>query len=282
MDISKKLAELMEGTVGVESELGQGSTFWFTAEFEKQNVQIATPKDAQTLSSLTSLRVLIVDDNTTSRDMLKYHCDQWHTKSYCVENGRDAVDFLTVQAEAGEPIHLVLLDMKMPTLDGVTVATIIKSTPLIAQTTLIMLMVLHQTLTPEVMRLCLLKPIHVRRLRRSLCAVAKALQLRSLQNSPTTHSLRHSTSGSFSHVSSDSDIESLEHELDVSTATKSRALTPQYLSSHGASIISSLKKSQSCGSLSRKEGRILVADDNVINRRVLRQQLKKLGMYVRV
>ncbi|PYV36817.1 MAG: hypothetical protein DMG06_29735, partial [Acidobacteria bacterium] len=87
--ISKQLAEMMEGEIGVESEPGRGSTFWFTARLKEQPPKpqsVARPR-----INLQGRRVLIVDDNATSRTILRRQTTAWGMVSDCAENGSRAL-----------------------------------------------------------------------------------------------------------------------------------------------------------------------------------------------
>ncbi len=136
--ISKQLVELMGGTIGVESKEGKGSTFWFTARFEKQTnpVEDTTRSD---LSTLKGVRVLIVDDNVTNRRILGHQLETVGMIHDEAESGQAALGMLRWSAQAGKPYDLAILDLMMPGMDGFELASAIKADPAIAKTPLLML-----------------------------------------------------------------------------------------------------------------------------------------------
>ena len=128
--IRKQLTTMMGGDIGCESETGKGSTFWFTVRLELQNggqESIVTPR-----GDLKGLRLLIVDDNATNRKILEQYAKTWGMVSESVEDGPSALHTLHAAAEKGEPVHLALLDMQMPNMDGLMLAQAIKDDPPIA------------------------------------------------------------------------------------------------------------------------------------------------------
>jgi len=141
---------LMHGQIGVQSEAGKGSTFWFTAQFEKQTGD-PTPAN-KALSNLFNLRVLVVDDNATNRQILRHQIFAWNMRRGSAASGFEALKILRAAAEAGEPYDLAILDMQMPEMDGMTLAKAIKADPAIAQTHLIMLTSLGQRFSAEELR----------------------------------------------------------------------------------------------------------------------------------
>ncbi len=121
--ISKRLANLMGGDVGVESEYGRGSTFWFTARLGKgvANVRKFVPDP-----DLRGRRVLVVDDNEMSRIVLSDMLTGMTFSVKDVVSGKAAVEEIRTAAEAGRPYDVVLLDWRMPGMDGIETAQAIR------------------------------------------------------------------------------------------------------------------------------------------------------------
>jgi two-component system sensor histidine kinase/response regulator len=135
--ISKQLVEMMDGEIGVQSRVGTGSTFWFTAQLEKQPA--ATGASALVKGSLNRKRVLIVDDNTTNRKILVHQAISWGMIPAVAASGQRAFELLRAAAGEGEPFDLVILDLMMPEMDGFEVARTIKADESIASVRLMML-----------------------------------------------------------------------------------------------------------------------------------------------
>ena len=132
--ICKKLVGLMNGNIEFKSELGKGSSFFFNIEFQKQVI----PTLPVSSKGLSNLRVLIIDDNSTSRQILDQYLRGWGSQSDSVSSGREGLKMLQ-DAVAHNPYNLVILDMRMPEMDGLALARSIKSNPLLASIRLIML-----------------------------------------------------------------------------------------------------------------------------------------------
>ena len=135
--ICKQLAELMGGEVSVESEEGKGSEFSFTARLAKQAEGIKTVTPPPT--DLHTVRVLIVDDNATSREILTAYVSSWGMRPSETADGPTAVQLLLKAAEAGDPFQIAILDMQMPIMDGEMLGQTIKADKRLAATALVML-----------------------------------------------------------------------------------------------------------------------------------------------
>jgi CheY-like chemotaxis protein len=139
--ISLQLVRLMGGTIWVESKLGEGSTFHFTARFARRPV-VATRTDGSVLplpAELTGMDVLVVDDNATNRRILEELLIGWGARPTVAANGPEALEKLTAMNVSGGRFGLVLLDAHMPEMDGFMVAERIQADPTFAGTTIMML-----------------------------------------------------------------------------------------------------------------------------------------------
>jgi two-component system sensor histidine kinase/response regulator len=124
--ICRQLAALMGGEIGVHSEVGRGSTFWFEVRLEP--VADAAPTLTRLpRQNLIGLRALIVDDNASNREILQQHLGSWGVEAVAVESSAAALTALNAGDEAG--FDLGLVDDQMPGMDGIQLAKLIRKDP---------------------------------------------------------------------------------------------------------------------------------------------------------
>src|SRR5262249_47285373 len=132
-----RLVELMGGEIGVDSEPGQGSIFWFTLPWTPPLAPVPLPSHAAV--DLRGVRVLVVDDNATNRRLLQLYLRNWGMESEEAVNGQQALAQLHRAVQAGRPYQVALLDYQMPEMDGLELATHIKANPALAALKLVLL-----------------------------------------------------------------------------------------------------------------------------------------------
>jgi len=158
--IAKQLSEMMGGRMWVESQVGHGSTFYFTvvAASDSNSLPIAYDNPQP---NFDGKRLLIVDDNATNRQILTLQAQSWGMLTNAAESGFEALDWI----RQGEPFDLAILDMQMPKMDGLTLAAEIRKQPGYQKLPLIMLTSIgrpetaNHTRTPVDFAAFLTKPI---------------------------------------------------------------------------------------------------------------------------
>jgi PAS domain S-box-containing protein len=173
--ISKQLIELMNGQIGVESAPDKGSTFWFTLQLEKQPPG-STGYYRRPNADLNDVRVLIVDNNATNRQILMHQTGSWKMRNAAVSSGAEALELLRVEAAAHDPFNVAILNLQTPEMDGLTLAQTIRADKALQQTRLVMLTSLGLRLDAEAWRSAgidayLVKPVKQSRLHDCLAAV---------------------------------------------------------------------------------------------------------------
>jgi len=138
LTISARLVAMMGGTMWVESEVGRGSQFHFTARLETsgKSIEVGTVAPAEILRGV---KVLVTDDNRTNRRILEGMLKRWDMKLTSLGDGDHALVALSSALEAGEPYGLILTDMHMPKMDGFALVERIRRRPELSAAIIMML-----------------------------------------------------------------------------------------------------------------------------------------------
>jgi CheY-like chemotaxis protein len=161
--ICRRIVELMHGQLGVHSEPGKGSTFWFTADLEKSSLIAFMPEPAP--ASLQGRQILVVDDNATNGKLLDQLLTVWKAPHRTVDSADAAMAELRRAAAANRPYELVVLDHHMPGADGMQLAAAIRAEPTLQCPALLLLTSRGERVSPEKMVAagfagCELKPVY--------------------------------------------------------------------------------------------------------------------------
>jgi PAS domain S-box-containing protein len=139
--ISKQLAERMGGEIGIISEEGRGSEFWFTVRLGKQAEQ---EHNAAPSADIRGVHILIVDDNASNREVLMTQLKAWGVRAEETPDGTAALQALYRACDAGDPFRVAILDMQMLGMDGAALARAIKADETLKDTRLVLLSSLGQ------------------------------------------------------------------------------------------------------------------------------------------
>ena len=123
--ICKSLAELMGGTIGVESEKGRGARFWFTAAFESMPDR-QRAQEEKALAILKGRRLLFVDPSPRLGDFLARHCKRWGMTLDCIASGADAIARLHRMNEQNKAIDFIAIGSQLNDMEGIALAEQLK------------------------------------------------------------------------------------------------------------------------------------------------------------
>jgi len=128
LTISRRLVEMMGGRIGVHSEEGKGSQFWFTLELDRLGITDAVRP------SLATVRALIVDDNASNRTILEHYLAAWGMALHSVDNAQAAISALREARAGGAPFDVALIDKQIPEIDGLQLSKLIEIEPTLRAT----------------------------------------------------------------------------------------------------------------------------------------------------
>lgn len=175
LSISKQLVQLMGGEIGIESQLGDGSSFWFTLQCRRAEAQFIRDHFVP-LSALEAVRLLIVDDSTDFCQVLKEQTESWGMRPDVAFYGDEALEKLKAATAAGDPFQVVTMDMNMPGMNGMECATRIKQSSDIADCHGILLTAMRMIPRREELEivgidLAMQKPASARTLRQAILGI---------------------------------------------------------------------------------------------------------------
>ena len=121
--ISKQLVELMGGEIGVDSEEGVGSKFWFNVDLQL----VSHPSSQEPVDQLDGVRILVADDNSTNLRIIQHQLEALGVEVVCVRDGFQALSALLNSEKSGKHIDMALLDFQMPNMDGLMLTRAIRA-----------------------------------------------------------------------------------------------------------------------------------------------------------
>ncbi len=192
LSICKQLVILMGGTIGLDSQAGHGSRFWFTLQLEKQPNPAASSIEVG--DSLDGVRVCIVDDNANIRHALSHYIEAWGMSCLVVENGRAVLSLLKEAVVHNQPCDILIVDRHMSEMDGFEIARHVRADPDLSRIQIVMLTSMGQRGDAAIAQEAgigayVTKPIHHDRLRKCLSLLRNG---RNIGDSPiiTQHTIQ--------------------------------------------------------------------------------------------
>jgi diguanylate cyclase (GGDEF)-like protein len=173
LTITKRLVEMMEGSIGLESIPGEGSHFCFTVGLPCVKQDSVTAQDS---AILRGVRLLIVDDDVVNRELILRYVKTWEMRTGIADSGTEALEMLRSSAEEGDPYRIALLNIQMPGLNGVELSHVIQKDKNIPPLQLLGVCATTFDIQAAEIRkfgigCCLQKPVHQEKLLESLCTL---------------------------------------------------------------------------------------------------------------
>jgi signal transduction histidine kinase/CheY-like chemotaxis protein len=231
--ISKQLAQLMGGSIEVESEVGRGSTFSLALALSLYD---GPPTDAVPAADLRGLRVLIVDDNEVNRRVIHEQISSWGMRNGSYASAEDALMAIRDAQADGDPYDFVIADYQMPAMDGAALAVAINNDSSLDKPIIVILTSVGQLseakeLQSSTVQACLAKPVRPALLLNALASAWSKKKAFVIANETT---MTNATTVALSSVA---------------------------------------------GRFAESALRVLIVEDNVVNQRVARRMLERLGLH---
>ncbi len=193
LTISRRIAEMMDGTIGVESHEGSGSTFWFTARLQLTAIR---NEQRETFDDIRGIRMLVVDDNLTNRMLLITLLQSWGCPYETAPDGLTALALLQEGVTVGDPYKVAILDHQMPGMGGIELGRRINADQRLTGIGLIMLTSLgHRGDAAKYAEAgfaaYLTKPVRQRQLYEALAMLAGRFASRQIEQRPEPLITRH-------------------------------------------------------------------------------------------
>ncbi|HSE55894.1 MAG TPA: response regulator, partial [Nocardioidaceae bacterium] len=161
--IAEEIVAALDGEIGLDSTVGEGATFWFTARLGSAGRRTTDSGIVQQRDALAGRRVLVVDDNANNRLILSEHLSRWDVRSTTAPGALRGLELMQQAAAVGDRFDAVLLDMAMPEHDGMHLAAMVRADEHLAATPLIMLTSSAEPAAEELREAgiveCLTKPV---------------------------------------------------------------------------------------------------------------------------
>ena len=225
--ISQQLIKLMGGEIFLDSEFGEGSNFHFTLNLPKVN----DVRNQQLVKGFENIRILVVDDNQTNREILEYWLNSWGAQPAMAESAPQALELLQHAANTAQPFQLLLTDWMMPDMDGGELIAAVKQDPRLENLAIVVLSSAGMASAPDSTSntIYLLKPVRQSELHNLISSI----------------------------ISGDFKVNEVTHKIALEQTAKENWLP-------------------------KLKGKILLAEDNLVNQEVAMAMLQRMGLPAKI